>query len=77
MHLLLLGELVVRNKFWKTLDPEYFYEKIEEATEFLKEKGCDTTAIDVLLLDPEAEDEADDQNDRRRKKRQCRLRGSH
>lgn len=51
--LLLLGELVVRNPFWKKLDPDYFEDKIADVADFLEEKGFDVAALDVLLLDPE------------------------
>ena len=55
--LLLLAELVVRNPFWKKLDPEYFEDKIADVADFLEEKGFDVAALDVLLLDPEEDDQ--------------------
>ena len=58
--LLLLAELVVRNPFWKQLNPEYFEDKIADVADFLEEKGFDVAALDVLLLDPEEEDDGEE-----------------
>ena len=58
--LLLLAELVVRNPFWKQLNPEYFEDKIADVADFLEEKGFDVAALDVLLLDPEEDDDGEE-----------------